>query len=84
VLPRGCRAVIRRGTWPVAEVFRWLESRGRIAEAEMFRVFNMGIGFVLVVPEAHAATVLARLWLGRVPAFRIGEIRRGSRGVTYR
>jgi phosphoribosylaminoimidazole (AIR) synthetase len=47
-------------------------------------VFNMGIGFALVVPAARAAGVLAMLWRGRVPAFRIGEIRRGSRGVTYR
>jgi phosphoribosylformylglycinamidine cyclo-ligase len=84
VLPPGCRAVIRRGTWPVPEVFRWLQRRGGIDEAEMFRVFNMGIGFVLVVPEAGAAGALARLWKARVPAFRIGVIGRGGRGVTYR
>jgi phosphoribosylformylglycinamidine cyclo-ligase len=84
VLPRGCRAVIRRGTWPIPEIFRWLQSRGGIDETEMFRVFNMGIGFVLVVPESHVASTLARLWRGRVPAFRIGEVRRGARGVTYR
>jgi phosphoribosylformylglycinamidine cyclo-ligase len=84
VLPSGCRAVIRRGTWPIAEVFRWLQGAGGIDEAEMFRVFNMGIGFVLVVPAPRAADVLARLWRRRVPAFRIGEIRRGARGVTYR
>jgi phosphoribosylformylglycinamidine cyclo-ligase len=84
VLPPGCRAVIDRGTWPVSEVFRWLQGRGRIDEAEMFRVFNMGIGFVLVVPPLHAARVLARLWRSQTPAFQIGEIRRGARGVTYR
>ncbi|HEX2483116.1 MAG TPA: phosphoribosylformylglycinamidine cyclo-ligase [Methylomirabilota bacterium] len=84
VLPPGCRAVIHRGSWPVSEVFRWLAASGRVDEAEMFRVFNMGIGFVIVVPAARAASVLAMLWRGRVPAFRIGEIRRGSRGVTYR
>jgi phosphoribosylformylglycinamidine cyclo-ligase len=84
VLPPGCRAVIRRGTWPVSEVFRWLERRGPIDETEMFRVFNMGIGFVLVVPASHAARILGRLWRGGTPAFRIGEIRRGARGVEYR
>jgi phosphoribosylformylglycinamidine cyclo-ligase len=84
VLPAGCRAVIDRGTWPVSEVFRWLQGRGRIDEAEMFRVFNMGIGFVLVVSHLHAARVLARLWRSETPAFQIGEIRRGARGVTYR
>jgi phosphoribosylformylglycinamidine cyclo-ligase len=84
VLPPGCRAVIHRGTWPVSEVFRWLQDRGRIDEAEMFRVFNMGIGFVVVAPARHAARALALLWRAGAPAFRIGEIRRGSRGVTYR
>jgi phosphoribosylformylglycinamidine cyclo-ligase len=68
----------------VPQVFRWLQSGGRIDEAEMDRVFNMGIGFVLVVPARQATTVLARLWVERVPAFRIGEIRRGARGVEYR
>jgi len=84
VLPPGCRAVIHRGTWPVSVVFRWLQARGRIDEAEMFRVFNMGIGFVLVVPASHAARVLGRLWRAGVPSFRVGEIHRGARGVEYR
>jgi phosphoribosylformylglycinamidine cyclo-ligase len=84
VLPAGCRAVIERGTWPVSQVFRWLAERGRIAEAEMFRVFNMGVGFVLVVPQREATAVVERLWQARTPAFRIGEIRRGPRGVEYR
>jgi phosphoribosylformylglycinamidine cyclo-ligase len=84
VLPPGCRAVIQRGTWPVPQVFRWLQDGGRIDEAEMFRVFNMGIGFVLVVPATAAARTLGHLWRARVPAFRIGEIVRGVRGLEYR
>jgi phosphoribosylaminoimidazole (AIR) synthetase len=50
----------------------------------MLRVFNMGIGFVVVVPARKAAAVLGRLWRARAPAFRIGEIRQGARGVEYR
>jgi phosphoribosylformylglycinamidine cyclo-ligase len=84
VLPAGCRAVIHRGAWPVSEVFRWLQRRGGIAETEMYRVFNMGIGFVLLVPASDTARILARLWRGGVPAFQIGEIRRGAPGVEYR
>jgi phosphoribosylformylglycinamidine cyclo-ligase len=83
VLPRGCRAVIDRAAWRVPAVFRWLQAAGRIADAEMFRVFNMGIGFVLVLPPAavdSARRVLAR-W--RVPARAIGTIRRGPAGVEY-
>jgi phosphoribosylformylglycinamidine cyclo-ligase len=84
VLPRGCRAVIRQGTWPVPEVFRWLQKGGRIADAEMFRVFNMGIGFALVAPASRATAILGGLWRAGAPAFRIGEIRSGARGVEYR
>lgn len=83
VLPPGCRAVIDRAAWSVPPVFRWLQAAGRIAEAEMFRVFNMGIGFVLVLPPAAvgpACRVLAR-W--RVPVRPIGAIRRGPAGVEY-
>jgi phosphoribosylformylglycinamidine cyclo-ligase len=84
VLPAGCRAVIHPGTWPVPEVFRWLQKGGRIDDAEMFRVFNMGIGFVVVVPASRADAILGRLWRTGTPAFRIGEIRSGTRGVEYR
>jgi phosphoribosylformylglycinamidine cyclo-ligase len=61
VLPRGCRAVIRRGTWPVPPIFGVIQEGGRIADDEMYRVFNMGIGFCVIVP-ADASVV------GRVEA----------------
>ncbi|OLD62790.1 MAG: phosphoribosylformylglycinamidine cyclo-ligase, partial [Acidobacteria bacterium 13_1_40CM_2_68_5] len=50
ILPRGLSARIDLGTWPVPPVFRYLQDTGRIADDEMFRTFNMGIGMVLVVP----------------------------------
>jgi phosphoribosylformylglycinamidine cyclo-ligase len=84
VLPGGCRAVIRRDAWPVPPVFRFLQAGGRIAEPEMFRVFNMGIGFVLVVPPRAAEAARRALTRRGVPAWAIGEIRRGARGVAYR
>jgi phosphoribosylformylglycinamidine cyclo-ligase len=84
VLPPGCRAIIRRAAWPVPPVFRFLQAGGLIAEPEMLRVFNMGIGFVLVMPPRAAE--MARRTLARrgVPAWAIGEIRRAARGVDYR
>jgi phosphoribosylformylglycinamidine cyclo-ligase len=84
VLPRGCRAVIRRGTWPEPPVFRFLRAGGRLAEPEMLRVFNMGIGFVLVVPPRSAEAALQALARRGVTAWAIGDIRRGVRGVEYR
>jgi phosphoribosylformylglycinamidine cyclo-ligase len=83
VLPAGCRAVIRRGSWPVPPVFGLLQAGGRIDDAEMFRVFNMGVGFVAIVPRWAVAR--ARRLLGRagVPTWEIGEVARGRRGVVY-
>ena len=83
VLPAGCRAVVRRGAWPVPPVFRFLQGAGRVAEREMFRVFNMGVGFVCVVPREAASRARARLETEQVPTWEIGEIARGARGVTY-
>lgn len=83
VLPRGCRAVIRRGAWPVPRIFGFLQAAGRIARAEMFHVFNMGIGFVLILPPDAVGAARARLRAAGVPTWAIGRVVRGARGVTY-
>jgi len=83
VLPSGCRAVVRRGAWPVPAIFGFLREAGRIAEAEMLRVFNMGVGFVCIVPSEAASRARAALEAAGVPTWKIGEIRRGARGVAY-
>jgi phosphoribosylformylglycinamidine cyclo-ligase len=60
ILPAGTRAVIRKAAWPRPELFKWLQQNGRVAEEEMFRVFNCGIGMVVVVPreKVQMATML--------------------------
>jgi phosphoribosylformylglycinamidine cyclo-ligase len=83
VLPAGCRAVVRRGTWPVPPIFTLLREAGRIAEAEMFRVFNMGVGFVCVLPPPAARRARAVLARRGIPSWEIGEVARGARGVVY-
>jgi phosphoribosylformylglycinamidine cyclo-ligase len=83
VLPPRCRAVVRHGAWPVPAIFEYLQRAGRIARAEMYRVFNMGIGFVLVLPPATAERARRSLADAGVPTWTIGEITRGSRGVSY-
>jgi phosphoribosylformylglycinamidine cyclo-ligase len=57
VLPQGVAAVID-AAWPVPPVFRWLAAAGQVAEVEMLRVFNCGLGMVLAVPDAPAALAL--------------------------
>jgi phosphoribosylformylglycinamidine cyclo-ligase len=79
VLPEGLSAIIDCGSWPIPPVFRWLQDRGKITKAEMYRVFNMGIGMVVVAPAEHAATLQ-----GLLPemAYPIGKLAAGKRKVV--
>ncbi len=74
VLPDACRAVLHRSAWTMPPVFDWLQREGGIADAEMHRVFNCGIGMVIVVDAAHADEAIARLGAAGETASRIGEI----------
>jgi phosphoribosylformylglycinamidine cyclo-ligase len=81
VLPEGCRAIVRRRAWTVPPVFETLRAAGRVDEAEMFRTFNMGIGYVLVLPADAVAATRAALTTAGETVFELGEIVAGPRGV---
>lgn len=81
ILPPGCRATVRRGSWPVPPVFAWLATLG-ISQEEMERVFNMGLGYIAVVPAAEADRARRRLRLAGEEAFVVGEVTRGEREVV--
>jgi phosphoribosylformylglycinamidine cyclo-ligase len=83
VLPPGRRVFLRRGSWPVPPVFPWLQRLGNIEQAEIDRVFNQGIGFVVIVSPYYADSVQHQLEELRVPAFVIGEVREGEPGVEW-
>jgi len=83
ILPKGTAARIDLGSWPVPPIFRLLQRDGRIADDEMLRTFNMGIGMVLVVPAHREAEVMAHLHRMREPYWTIGEIVPGNRKVIY-
>jgi len=77
-LPDGLAARIRRNAWEVPAVFTLLQQLGGVPEEEMYRAFNMGIGFVLVVPRAEADLAVKTLSaLGENPVL-IGEIVSGE------
>ena len=82
-LPAGCRARIRTSAWTVPPLFRLLGERGRIAVEEMRRVFNLGIGMVLVVAPEACDEVLAHLEKVQSPGAVIGEVTEGEPGVEY-
>jgi phosphoribosylformylglycinamidine cyclo-ligase len=81
VLPEGCRAIVRRTAWRVPPVFEILQTAGDIAEAEMFRTFNMGIGYLAIVPPDQADAAQTRLERAGETVIRLGEIVAGPRGV---
>ncbi len=78
VLPDSCDVVIRKGTWDVPPVFRYLAERGRIPESEMFHVFNMGIGLVALVAAEEADAIVRTIRRHGHAAWCIGEVVRGQ------
>jgi phosphoribosylformylglycinamidine cyclo-ligase len=83
VLPAGRRVFLRKGSWTVPPVFGWLQRLGGVPEEEMYRVFNMGIGFVVIVGRYYADSVIRQFEDERVPAGVIGEVREGEPGVEF-
>jgi phosphoribosylformylglycinamidine cyclo-ligase len=78
VLPPHADAVLDRGTWSPPPVFGLLAARGRIADAEMEQVFNMGIGMAAVVGAPDADNALRLLRSYDVPAWAVGQIGEGT------
>ncbi|MCS7269812.1 MAG: phosphoribosylformylglycinamidine cyclo-ligase [Gemmataceae bacterium] len=81
ILPPTCRAIVHRGRWPLPAVFTWIQRLGNVPDAEMFRVFNMGIGFTIVCAPAFANSIVSQLEKMSYPAWIIGEIQAGEVGV---
>jgi phosphoribosylformylglycinamidine cyclo-ligase len=84
VLPAGCEAHLTRASWPRDPLFQWLQATGNIADDEMHRTFNCGIGMVAIVPAAQADAALALLAAQGETAMRIGTIAAGDGGVLIR
>jgi phosphoribosylaminoimidazole synthetase len=78
VLPVGTASVIRRDAWPVPPIFRLIQERGKVSSREMYRVFNMGIGMVVVLPPEAVSEARAAVGDASWP---IGEVVDGDRGV---
>ena len=81
VLPQGCRARIFKSSWPIPAVFKTLREAGRVEDAEMFRTFNMGVGYVVIVPSTAADMAARLLRESGEKVARLGEVVAGERGV---
>ena len=83
ILPDDIQVFINRGTWTMPPVFPWLQRLGEVDDAEMYQVFNMGIGMVLLVAPYYAESIRAQLIKDRLNNWIIGGVRKGSHGVVW-
>jgi phosphoribosylformylglycinamidine cyclo-ligase len=82
VIPDGLEVILERRSWPRNPVFDWLQTAGNVADAEMYRVFNSGIGMTVQVAASDADNAIATLRDAGQPAMVIGEVKSGRRGVV--
>jgi phosphoribosylformylglycinamidine cyclo-ligase len=80
-LPEGARAVIERGTWDVPRIFGEIRRLGNVTDEEMAKVFNLGLGMVLMVDADSADAALGALEGSGVDPVVVGRVEEGDRGV---
>ncbi|HEY4596446.1 MAG TPA: AIR synthase-related protein, partial [Thermoanaerobaculia bacterium] len=83
ILPAGTHALIRMGSWPVPELFHFLQEKGEVETEEMLRVFNLGVGMILAVDPKGLAEILGLLRSVGQKSWIIGTIQPGGAGVVY-
>jgi phosphoribosylformylglycinamidine cyclo-ligase len=81
ILPEHCHAVINKSSWPSLPLFDWLAKAGNIDPIDIWSAFNMGIGYIVVVPPDAAESMTAALNACGEDAYIIGEIKAGGSGV---
>ncbi len=81
VLPKDVDAEIKKGSWPVLPIFEYLREAGNIDPQDIYRSFNMGIGWILVVGEPDAERIINDLKQAGEIAYRVGEIKPGNKTV---
>ena len=81
VLPAELAACLDVQTWPRSPIFDWLQDAGDVDDAEMYRVFNCGLGMLLVVDPAHSSEVRGRLTEAGEAVFEVGEVTRRDAGA---
>jgi phosphoribosylformylglycinamidine cyclo-ligase len=82
VLPEGLEVVLQRKSWRHEAVFDWLQRQGQVADEEMYRVFNCGIGMTIHLAPGDADRAIGILRDAGQEALVIGEVRTGTRGVV--
>lgn len=80
ILPKGVTAVLQKSAWDMPKLFHWLQQQGKIADHEMYRVFNCGIGMVLIISNEYVNAVTEELRFAGETVWSIGTIRKCGKG----
>jgi len=78
VLPKNCDVIIRKGSWDMLPIFEIIQAKSGVPDAELYQVFNMGIGMVSIVSADQADAVLKFIRAQKHKAWLIGEVVKGS------
>jgi phosphoribosylformylglycinamidine cyclo-ligase len=81
ILPAGTSVLVARDTWPILPVFKLMQELGQIADAEMYRTFNMGVGMVIICAPEDAPAIKAHLSERGESCYEIGRVEEGNREV---
>jgi len=84
IIPEGLGVVINKNSLPVHRIFEIIQSQGKISDKEMYKTFNMGIGFIVVAGKSDAPYIIKKLNSLGEKTFSIGNIQEGHRGVLYK
>lgn len=84
VLPKAVNAEIDRESWEVPTIFKFIQNQGKVDRDEMYRVFNMGIGFVVIISKKDLTKATNILRAAHQPYHVIGVMRKGTGIVTYK
>ena len=84
VLPKAVNAEIDRASWEVPTIFKFIQNQGKVDRDEMYRVFNMGIGFVVIISKKDLKRATNILRAAHQPYHVIGVMRKGTGIVTYK
>jgi len=80
VLRDGLTAELDRSAWPMPKLFSWLQEHGGVADSEMHRVFNCGIGMIVVVAASDAAAAMGVLEAAGETVWSVGVVRESREG----
>lgn len=82
ILPSDCAVEIKKDSWPVLPIFKAMQDIGNINDNEMSRVFNMGIGMILIVPAEQKQNIISTL-SGKIAIYEIGKVHQGKSKVSF-